>query len=270
VGVQKRPRRRRLAKWLSLAGLAVLGVCTVSIPLTVAITLSATGASDVLSLDGITPKQHHQTPALAVSNARCLASRGYYALTFDDGPFPATTRELVNTLAKAKAVATFFDVGERAAAQEDLVELQRSVGQVANETYSQPRLTQVSQQRRFQELQLAARALDYPNVLFRAPFGDTSPAVEADVRRSGLTAVYWTVDGEDARLATSEIVTRAMTVQPAGIIRLHDGLPGTIAAVPAIVAGLRERGLCPGFIAATSHAVAGPNGVSFNAQAVKP
>lgn len=266
----QRRRRGNVAKWLRLAGLAVLGICTVSIPLTVAIALSATGASDVLSLEGITPKQHHQTPAAAVSNVQCRASRGYYALTFDDGPLPTTTHRLVGALAKAKAIATFFDVGERAAAHQDLVELQRSVGQVANGTYSQVRLTKVSEQRRYQELQLAARALDYPNALVRPPFGDTNAAVEADVRSSGLTSVYWTVDGDDLRLATSEIVARAMTVKPGGIIRLRDGLPGTVDAIPGIVAGLRERGLCPGFIATTSQAVSGPNGLTFNARAVKP
>jgi peptidoglycan/xylan/chitin deacetylase (PgdA/CDA1 family) len=245
-------------------------VLTVSIPITIAIFLSATGTSDVLTLDGIAPTHHHQTPAEAVSNERCVATRGYYALTFDDGPFPATTQLLVSTLAASKAVATFFDVGERAAARPDLVEQQRSVGQVANETYSQPRLTRVTEQRRYQELQLAARALDYPNALFRPPFGDTNAAVEADVRRSGLTSVYWTVDRDDLRLATSGIVARAMTVKPGGIIRLHDGLPGTIAAIPGIVAGLRERGMCPGFIAVTAHAVSSPDGLMFNARAVKP
>jgi len=71
------PRRRRgLLKWLNLAGLAVLGVCTVSIPLTVAIVLSTTGASDVLSVGGITPMHQHETPANAVSDIRCVAKRG--------------------------------------------------------------------------------------------------------------------------------------------------------------------------------------------------
>ena len=42
--------RRKLAKWLKLGGLAVLGLSTVSIPVTIAIALSATGASDVLTI----------------------------------------------------------------------------------------------------------------------------------------------------------------------------------------------------------------------------
>jgi hypothetical protein len=126
---------------MKLAGLCAVGICTVSIPLTVALALSAPGASDVLALGDVTPRHHHQTPATAIANDRCVARRGYYALTFDDGPLPATTGPLVTALAKAGAVGTFFDIGERAAAHPDLLELQRSVGQVANETYSAPDLT---------------------------------------------------------------------------------------------------------------------------------
>ena len=72
---------------------------------------------------------------------RCTATRGYYALTFDDGPSAgARRRGSWRRCADADAVATFFDVGERAAARPDLVELQRSVGQVANHSYSHARL----------------------------------------------------------------------------------------------------------------------------------
>ena len=269
AGVSRGPRRRKLEKWLKLAGLGVLGICTVSIPLTAAMVLSATG-SDLLTIGNVSSKQHHQTPAKTVAGLRCVAKQGYYSLTFDDGPFPATTPRLVATLAKANAVATFFDIGRRAAGRQDLVELERTVGQVSNQSYSQPHMPQVSQARRFQELQMAAKVLDYPNVFFRPPFGDTSPAVDADVRRTGLVPVYWTVDAEDARPSTDEVVARALSVAPGGIIRLHDGVEQTIGAIPQIVSGLRKRGMCPGFIAKTPNTVVGANGVVFNAIAVKP
>jgi peptidoglycan/xylan/chitin deacetylase (PgdA/CDA1 family) len=130
------------------------------------------------------------------------------------------------------------------------VELQRGVGQVANHTYSHVNLTTVSQARRIQELQATARVLDYPNALFRPPFGETDPAVDADVHRSGLVPVDWTVDTGDRRLAAQSIVERALIVEPGGIIRLHEDVNATVAALPEIVAGLRRRGLCPGFLSA--------------------
>jgi peptidoglycan/xylan/chitin deacetylase (PgdA/CDA1 family) len=259
-----------LTKWMKLAGLCALGICTVSIPLTVALALSATGASGVLTLGDVTPRHQHQTPAKAVANDRCVAKRGYYALTFDDGPLPATTRQLVTALAKAGAVGTFFDIGERAAAHQNLVELQRSVGQVANETYTAPDMTRVSQARRYQELQAAARVLDYPNVLFRPPFGKTSAAVEADVLHSGLTLVYWTVDAAGAGLSAAAIAERALLVAPGGIIRLAGDSAQSADAISSIVSGLARRGLCPGFVSSSKQDAVGPGGLLFHAVAVKP
>lgn len=263
-------RRRQLVKWTALSGFAVLGMCTVSIPLTVAVVLSTTGASDLITLGSIGPRRHHTTPAKAIAELRCVATRGHYALTVDGGPVPATSAKLVAALTESRGVATFFDVGQRAAARPDLVERQRSVGHVANQAYSAAPMTDLSQARRYQELQAAAKALDYPNVFFRPPHGTTDAAVEADVRRSGLTPVYWTVDAAHPALSKSEIVDLALRVHPGGIIRLADGSRQTVEAIPEIVARQRDRGMCPGLISTTKQDVAGANGQVFNAVAVKP
>jgi peptidoglycan/xylan/chitin deacetylase (PgdA/CDA1 family) len=242
---------------LKLAALAVAGISVVSIPVTLALVFSATGASDVLTIGAGRPQGEHATPAHAVARSRCVASRGYYALTFDDGPSAATTRRLVAALKDAHAVATFFDVGQRAAARPDLVELQRSVGHVAGHGYSHQPLSELTQRQRIAELQATARILDYPNALLRPP-GAIDPASEADVRRSGLTVVGWTVDADDTPASADAIVRRALGVRAGGIVRLHDGVEATVEAVPAIVEGLRERGLCPGFVAANGERAVKP------------
>jgi endo-1,4-beta-xylanase len=259
----------RLFMRLKLAGLALLGICTISIPVTVALLLSTTGASEVLTI-GDAPQREHATPATAVERARCEPERGYYALTFDGGPDPATTRRLVAALKRSRAVATFFDVGGHAARRVDLVNLQRSVGHVANNGYSDAPLTKLPREQRIRELQATARVLDYPNVWFRPADGLTSDELDDDVRGAGLTAVYWTVDAADERLPAAAIVERAMQVQPGGIIRLDEGDETTIEAVPEIVGGLRERGLCPGFLGGAKATVEGANGIAFRVWAVKP
>jgi peptidoglycan/xylan/chitin deacetylase (PgdA/CDA1 family) len=144
------------------------------------------------------------------------------------------------------------------------------VGQVANESYSAPDMTRVSKTRRDQELQAAAKVLDYPNVLFRPPFGATNAAVESDVRQTGLTTVYWTVDASDGSLSAKAIARIAVGVRPGGIIRLTDGSEQTVAAIPRMVADLRDRGMCPGLVSTTSRDVVGANGRIFHATAVKP
>ena len=263
-------RPRKLGKWLKLAGLAMVGLCTVSIPVTVALALSATGTSDLLTLGDIAPKQHHATPAKEVAGLRCVAKRGYYALTFDDGPFPGTTPRIAEALRKAKAVATFFDTGADAAAHPGLVELQRGVGQVANHGYSHAHLSQFSEARRVQELQAAAKILDYPNVFFRAPFEEAGASIEVAVSSTGLTPVYWTVDTHDVGASMQAIIERALAVKPGGIILLHDGTDNSAAAIGSIVEGLRKRGMCSGFLAKTQKGVIGANGLAFHVTAVKP
>lgn len=263
-------RRRRLGRRLKLAGLALVGLCTVSIPVTVALAMSATGTSDLLTLGDIAPEKHHATPAKEVADLRCVARRGYYALTFDNGPFAQTTPRIVQALRKAKAVATFFDGGEDAAARQSLVEAQRSVGQVANHGYSHSHLSQVSDARRVQELQAAAKVLDYPNVFFRAPYDESGAQIDSAARRTGLTPVYWTVDTHDTDAPRAAIISRALAVKPGGIILLHDGFDNTVGAIGGIVEGLRKRGMCPGFLAKTDRTIVGANGVPFHVSAVKP
>ena len=259
-----------LGKRLKLAGLAVLGVCTVSIPVTIAVVLSATGASQVLSVEGLAPRHDHRTPVKSVLAARCVPEHGYYALTFDDGPSPRTTARLVSALKRARAVATFFDVGEKAAEFPHLVELQRSVGQVAGHGWRDRDLTELSAEHRIRELQATARALDYPNAFVRPPYGASSPEADLDIRRSGLTPVYWTIDTGDASLPRQLIVARALQVRPGGIILLHDGVNATVEAVGAIVSRLRERGMCPGFLGETTTTVVAANGATFHVIAVRP
>jgi peptidoglycan/xylan/chitin deacetylase (PgdA/CDA1 family) len=250
---------KRWIKRAKLFLLAIVGIAAVSVPVTVAVVLSATGASSPLAL-GATPRARpaaRENPAKAIAaSLKCSPKKGYYALTFEDGPYPETTKRLVDALKEAGAVATFFDIGGRVVAHPELVELQRTVGQVANHTYTHPHLPEVSQARRFQELTKTAVALGHPNAFVRPPFGETSAQTDADIRKTGLVPVYWTTDTFDwQRPPANVIVKRALKVQPEGVVLLHDGRENTIQAIPRIVSRLRREGMCPGFLAKTDKTV---------------
>jgi peptidoglycan/xylan/chitin deacetylase (PgdA/CDA1 family) len=265
---------KRWMKKAQLAVLVVVGISAVSIPMTVTMLLSATTGGSPLVLGKTARTRTVPTnPAKAITQAlKCAPKKGYYALTFDDGPYPETAERLVGALAGAGAVATFFDVGQRVDARPDLVQLQRTVGQVANHSYTHAHLPQVSRERRFQELTETAKALDHPNAFVRPPFGETSPATDADIEKTGLVPVYWTTDTYDWQKPPVEvIVQRALAVQPGGIVLLHDGRENTILAVPRIVSELSGRGMCPGFLAQTDKTVVSPyRQTPFNVVAVSP
>jgi peptidoglycan/xylan/chitin deacetylase (PgdA/CDA1 family) len=267
-------RENRWIKRTRLLLLSIVGISAVSIPVTVALVLSATGNGSPLALGA--PKHvppARESPAKAITESlKCSPKKGYYALTFDDGPYPETTQRLADELKRAGAVATFFDVGRRAAAHPELVELQRTAGQVANHSYTHAPLPELAQERRFQELTETARVLGHPNAWVRPPYGETSEATDADIRKTELVPVYWTTDTLDWQQPPVDvIVKRALAVQPEGIILLHDGRENTVKAVPRIVSELRSRGMCPGLLAKTDKTVVSAyRKTPFNVIAVSP
>lgn len=162
---------------------------------------------------------------------------------------------LLSALAAARARATFFTWGEHAFQHPGLLRAQQAARMwIGNHTFSHPRLTQLGEPAASREIartqQAIRRITGQAPTLFRPPYGDTDERVRTAAAALGLTEVLWTVDTRDWAGATSdEIVAAAATVQPGGIILLHDGgYQATVDAVPRILRGLADRGLRPGRI----------------------
>ncbi|MBA9006730.1 polysaccharide deacetylase family protein [Thermomonospora cellulosilytica] len=195
--------------------------------------------------------------AAAPGHARSQCPNGYVALTFDDGPTPATLPTLLSRLREAGARATFFNQGDRSQARPDLVRAQRSAGMwIGNHTVTHPHLTQIGEPAAFQEILGAQQILhritgEWPT-LFRPPYGETNEQIRRHEARLGLLEVLWTVDSRDwAGATTAEIVAAARTLRPGGIMLMHDWSQASVDAVPQIVRELRARGLCTGRIVYT-------------------
>jgi peptidoglycan/xylan/chitin deacetylase (PgdA/CDA1 family) len=200
---------------------------------------------------------------------------GYVGLTYDDGPTAATRLDLLAALRKAHLRATFFDMGQNVRANPDLTRAALRQGHwVGNHTYSHPHLPAIGEPAAYQEIASTQFVLQQTTgrlpTLFREPFGDVSDQVRADLASIGLLEVLWTVDSRDwAGASTDEIVAAAATLQPGGIILMHDWAVNSLAAVPRIAADLAARGLCAGKIAFTPQDISGV-GTIFHAIAVKP
>ncbi|MGH3391563.1 MAG: polysaccharide deacetylase family protein [Actinomadura sp.] len=209
----------------------------------------------------------------AHTSARC--PNGYVGLTYDDGPTAATLPALLSALRTAGARATFFNQGNNAEANPDLVRAERRAGMwIGNHTVTHPHLTQIGEPAAFNEIAGAQRILrkitGQRPTLFRPPFGETDDQVRADAARLKVLEVLWTVDSRDwAGATTAEIVAAAATLQPGGIILMHDWAQPSVDAVPQILSDLRDRGLCPGKIVFTPRAVPFGDTV-FHATAVAP
>jgi peptidoglycan/xylan/chitin deacetylase (PgdA/CDA1 family) len=213
------------------------------------------------------------SPALAWHARPC--ANGYVGLTYDDGPTAATEPALLAALRAGHARATFFNIGSVEEQNPDGVLAQVRAGMwVGNHTWTHPHLTQIGEPAAFEEIRktqvINRQILHRTPTLFRPPFGETNDQVRADEARLHLLEVLWTVDSRDwAGATTDEIVAAAATMKNRDIILMHDWPTNSTEAVPRILQGLRDRGLCPGKIAFTHRDISGV-GQIFHAIAVRP
>lgn len=184
--------------------------------------------------------------------------RPVVALTFDDGLNGETTRAVADILDRYGAQGTFFVVAHTVIEQPELARRLRDRGHLlANHSYDHPRAKK-SDLRYAQAAKAQATfyaAFGECPTFFRPPWGVQTPWVNGAVHRAGMRTVLWDVEVADwyetdpARLAARVLEK----VRPGSIILLHDGEDGhlgadrstTVAALPAILEGLKARGLTP-------------------------
>ncbi|MBE7220057.1 MAG: polysaccharide deacetylase family protein [Caulobacteraceae bacterium] len=164
---------------------------------------------------------------------------GEIALTFDDGPNPTATPELLDLLARHGVCATFFLIGRWAVREPGLV--RRIVAErhtLGCHTMTHPRLPLCSRTRIARELRegklavedIAGRAVQ----LFRPPHGFRTPFVLATARGLGMRTTTWTTIGNDWKLPTAEAIAarveggvrRSWREGGAANVVLHDGGQG--------------------------------------------
>jgi peptidoglycan/xylan/chitin deacetylase (PgdA/CDA1 family) len=157
------------------------------------------------------------------------------ALTFDDGPHPDYTPQVLDILKKYNIKATFFLVGKRVEARCDLVRRIVQEGhEIGNHTYTHPFLTKTSPQAQQTELEKTQQVLEncigYRPRWFRAPYGDQSEATLKIAHDVGLNTALWTVDTEDwsVEATTQKITTAGLQSQGKDIILMHDSTEATV------------------------------------------
>ena len=187
------------------------------------------------------------------------------ALTFDDGPDPVWTPQILSILEQYHVPATFFAIGENGVSNRGLLQrMVRDGDEIGNHTYTHPNLAGESGTGVDLQLNATRRLIEaYTGKsirLFRAPyFGDAEPTTPDELvpaliaQQHGYTVVGLHVDpGDWTRPGAPAIVQRtlqqvagATAERSANIILLHDGggdRAQTVAALPAIIVGLQQAG----------------------------
>lgn len=183
------------------------------------------------------------------------------ALTFDDGPDPLFTPQVLDILRKEGVKATFFIIGNNAEKHPELVRRIFAAGHdIGNHTYTHPNIAEVSRTQLRLEVSATERLLESilgrRTHLFRSPYGeDSEPETEDQIRPmdalsgQGYVFVGMSIDPSDWKRPGAEAIVRAAVHQAeadeGNIILLHDSggdRAQTVAALPRIIETLRAKG----------------------------
>lgn len=158
------------------------------------------------------------------------AGRREVFLTFDDGPHPRHTPDILRILHRHGARATFFVIGENAVAFPGLLQVIADEGHaVGNHTWTHPQLTTLPPGAVRSELgrtsSLIEDVLGSAPDLARAPYGawdDPSLSICNDL---GMSPVGWAVDSQDWTTPGAGIIADTVLdeVRPGAIVLSHDG-----------------------------------------------
>lgn len=179
-------------------------------------------------------------------------------LTFDDGPDPVHTREVLDLLDAHDAKATFFVIGEKAEQHRELVdEIVRRGHEVGVHGYAHDRLFALRGAKRVRkDLERAIRVLEdvtgkTPG-FFRPPIGHTNPTIARIADQLDLTTIGWSVGARDglARTKPDDVVTRVSRgLRDGAIVLLHDApekgtrKPAGVASLPSILERIASKNL---------------------------
>jgi peptidoglycan/xylan/chitin deacetylase (PgdA/CDA1 family) len=213
----------------------------------------ALGTSRVLEVDAKTwprvgTKSYPQTLPLADKEV---------VLTFDDGPNPPTTKKILAALARECARATFFLIGQSAAAHPDLVKAMAAAGHtLGHHSWSHPNLGKIPPAEALDninrgiaadEAALHGKPSGTPSTpFFRFPYFETTPALLDDLQDRDIVvfgADLWASDwNEMTPQQELNLATERLQSARKGIILFHDTKARTAAMMPDFLRYLRTNG----------------------------
>ncbi len=168
------------------------------------------------------------------------------ALTFDDGPHPEHTLNILNTLDQYDAKATFFMQGKRVEyymnAAKEVAERGHEIG---NHSMNHPDFTTLSFEQIDFEVsrtnQLIMQATGLKPTVFRPPYGSTNEEINNFIN---MEPVLWTIDTEDWKNKDPDIIEERIRVNmhDDAIILMHDIHGTTAQALPDILGYLSSEG----------------------------
>lgn len=191
--------------------------------------------------------------AKAIKDVVLPEGKKVIALTFDDGPWPQTTENILATLAKEDVKATFFVIGQPLKSFPEISKKVVAAGhEMANHTVHHwyHRMDAVVAQREIEDTnKMLLENLNVKTSYFRPPGGVLTNGLVAYSLQRNDTVLMWSADSGDSnpRRPSAESIIKTVVSQatPGGIVLMHDGggnHENTAKALPEIIRQLRAQG----------------------------
>jgi peptidoglycan/xylan/chitin deacetylase (PgdA/CDA1 family) len=180
---------------------------------------------------------------------------GVVAFTFDDGPNPDTTPEVIDALEKYDIPATFFIVTQRisgahGARGREILHRELDAGfLVGSHSVTHPNLKHATADKLTREIDASIRALaveaNRPIGMFRPPYGAINAAGRVRLKKLGLTEVQWSVDTLDWRSHNPDRLRKKVISMikkdGGGVVLMHDVKPITAKVVAEVLDDLEAE-----------------------------
>ncbi len=168
------------------------------------------------------------------------------ALTFDDGPHPVYTKQMLEVLEEAQVPATFFLLGQNIEGHEELVkEIAEKGHLIGNHTFHHVQITGLAKEKAREEIEETSRLIEEltgkGTEYVRPPFGTWNEGLESNL---DLIPVMWTIDTLDWTTQNVDSIVEHV-VKNAGendIILMHDSYKSTVQATERIISLLKAEG----------------------------
>ena len=210
--------------------------------------------------EGDFAERYEQYPSYYVVENAGKPEGKLVSLSFDDGPDPKYTPEVLDILKARRVPASFFVVGVEAEQSPDLLRREYAEGHtIGNHTYSHPNMAVVSAERTRLELAATLRIIEHTTgrstILFRPPYNaDSEPQTIDEVipilraQEAGYLSIGERIDPRDWQpgITVDAILADILAEKDEGnIILLHDGggnRSATVQALPRIIDTMRAQG----------------------------
>lgn len=171
------------------------------------------------------------------------------AITFDDGPNPQFTPQVLALLKKYNAKATFFCIGKHIEKYPELFkQIANDKHVIGNHSYSHSNnFGFFSSNKVIKEINtnnnLIVNLLNKECKLFRPPFGVTNPAIKNAIKKTGHHVMGWNVRSLDTKIKEPKDILKRITknLKAGDVILLHDTNKRTVVVLEQLLLFLREQ-----------------------------